>query len=557
MLRALLRSVPARFRAAQRKSRLLLFVLGSFIAGYLVLGYALFWLGLTKLHQFPLIGSLLSQRILFLIFGFFFVMLIFSNLIIGYSTLFRNRETAWLLTLPVSHRAVYLWKFFESLFVSSWALMFLSAPMMLAYGETHAVSPVFYVKVLAAYVPFVVIPALIGSCVIVFLARVLARAWVKKALIAAAGAMILAVIFAVKPVADTELKSPRDTVTFDQLLKHTRVSVSPLLPSAWLAQSITGWSQGLGRQGTFFFLVLLSNATMGALAGYEVIGRFFYGSWTITASSRAERFQQRAEAGRKRGERISMLDRAIRFLPMSKPVRALVIKDVRVFWRDPAQWTQFAIFFGLLCIYVLNLRNVALNFRSDFWETIISHLNLGASSLTLSTLTTRFVFPQFSLEGRRLWILGPAPIDLRKVLLQKYWLSFAVSTTITVGLMVTSSMMLHLPAKKLLLFASQIAVMSATLCGVAVGLGALFPNLKEDNPSKIVSGFGGTFCLVVSFIYITCFIALSMIPTLRRVTTVNLLLSDGMALLLEAALSAGVLLIPMLSAMRRMKSLEF
>ena len=26
--------------------------------------------------------------------------------------------------------------------------------------------------------------------------------------------------------------------------------------------------------------------------------------------------------------------------------------------------------------------------------------------------------------------------------------------------------------------------------------------LKEDNPSKIVSGFGGTFCLVISFIYI-------------------------------------------------------
>ncbi len=30
----------------------------------------------------------------------------------------------------------------------------------------------------------------------------------------------------------------------------------------------------------------------------------------------------------------------------------------------------------------------------------------------------------------------------------------------------------------------------------------MYPNLKEDNPSKIVSGFGGTFCLVISFIYI-------------------------------------------------------
>jgi len=35
-----------------------------------------------------------------------------------------------------------------------------------------------------------------------------------------------------------------------------------------------------------------------------------------------------------------------------------------------------------------------------------------------------------------------------------------------------------------------------------VGLGVLYPNFRETNPSKIVSGFGGTFCLVLSFLYI-------------------------------------------------------
>jgi ABC-2 type transport system permease protein len=44
--------------------------------------------------------------------------------------------------------------------------------------------------------------------------------------------------------------------------------------------------------------------------------------------------------------------------------------------------------------------------------------------------------------------------------------------------------------------------------GLAVGLGALFPNFKEDNPSKIVSGFGGTFCLVLSFLYIVAAVTL-------------------------------------------------
>jgi ABC-2 type transport system permease protein len=231
-----------------------------------------------------------------------------------------------------------------------------------------------------------------------------------------------------------------------------------------------------------------------------------------------------------------------------------VLKDVRIFWRDPTQWIQFMIFFGLLCIYVINLRNVDFNFESRFWETMISYLNLGASALTLSTLTTRFVFPQFSLEGRRLWILGLAPVGLRRVLLQKFWLSCLTALVITVTLNVISSVLLRLAWSKLLFFAASIALMAAALSGLAVGLGALFPNFKEDNPSKIVSGFGGTLCLVMSFLYISVFVTLIAVTDLRGI---NLsLVWSSIAVSLAVVLSLGVLFVPMLLAMHRIKTLE-
>ena len=50
--------------------------------------------------------------------------------------------------------------------------------------------------------------------------------------------------------------------------------------------------------------------------------------------------------------------------------------------------------------------------------------------------------------------------------------------------------------------------MTFALNGLAVGLGVLYPNLKEANPSKIVSGFGGTLCLVLSFLYILASVVL-------------------------------------------------
>ena len=551
------RSLLSRLRGVRRESPLLLGVLALFVFGYLGVGYWLFHAGLNFLHGFPLVGNLLSQRILYLIFGFFFVMLVFSNLIIGYSTLFKSRETTWLLSLPLSHRDIYRWKFLESLAVSSWALVFLSAPMMMAYGQVHEVPLRFYLQIAAAYLPFVILPALAGSWIIVFLVRILARHNVKKIVLFLAVAAILLLAFGVKPVTDTEAISQQEARTFDLLLRHTRLSVSPFLPSAWLAQSVLSWSEGLTRQGTFFFLLLLSNALMGLLVGFEIVGRFFYGSWSIAMSSRAERFQKEAEAKRRGPRRRSPLELAIGWLRLfSPPNAALVLKDARLFWRDPAQWIQFMIFFGLLCIYVLNLRNVALNFQNPYWETIISYLNLAASALTLSTLTTRFVFPQFSLEGRRLWILGLAPLGLKNVLLQKFWMSCVGSMGITVGLMIVSSVMLHLPWSQVAFFACAIGIMSIALSGLAVGLGALFPNFKEDNPSKIVSGFGGTLCLVTSFMYITLVVALAALPDIQRVAKLHFFISGEVARAIALLVSLGLIFIPLTLGIKRVKNLE-
>ncbi len=561
LIRALLwvqwRSLLARVRGLRKQSPLLLLVLSAFSFGYLAVGYLMFYWGLTYLDALPIFGGLLSQRILFLIFGFFFVMLVFSNLIIGYSTLFRNRETQWLLSLPISHSNIYRWKFSESLWVSSWALVFLSAPMMVAFGHVHQVAPIFYPQVALLYAPFIILPALLGSWGILFLVRVLPRRGVKKILLFLALGLVALLIFGIKPISGNDATSEQEVVIFNRLLKHSRIGLNPFLPSAWFTRSVVAWGDGLMTQGFFYFSVLLSNALVGLLIGFAVVGPTFYRSWTSAVSTRVERFQLEAVAKRMREKRRSWLESGLNMVKLvSQPVRALVLKDIRLFWRDPTQWIQFMIFFGLLCIYVLNLRNMAFDFGSPFWETLISYLNLTASSLTLSTLTTRFVFPQFSLEGRRIWIIGLAPVGLRRVLLQKFWMSCIASSLVTVILMITSSLMLNLSWPKVGFFAISIGLMSATLSGLAVGLGALFPNFKEDNPSKVVSSFGGTLCLVISFVYIGLFVSLTALPDLRLVTKMTLPISDAAALTTALVISAAVMLIPMRLAGRKVEHLE-
>ena len=552
------RSLSARFRKSRRESPLLIFILAAFVLCYLVFGFVLFRGGLAYIYRFPLVGSLLAERILYLIFGFFFIMLVVSNLIIGYSTLFRNREAEWFLSLPMRHRDVYRWKFIEAVGISSWALVFLSAPMLAAYGVLHDVRWNFYLQVALGYLPFVVIPAVIGSWLILLFVRVLSKPWVKMLLLLAAALLIAYIFLGVKPVTEAEAAKAGEVLMFPKLMQGSRAATNPFLPSSWLAMAIRNWSiEGMGATGLFFFLLLLSYALFGLLLAFTLAGRSYYGSWSASLSAQAERQQRASEAKRQRGRRVTFLGwLQAKVRPLSPRMAALVFKDIRVFWRDPVQWTQFMIFFGLLCIYVGNLRNVAVEFRAGYWETLISYLNLAACALTLSTLTTRFVFPMFSLEGRRVWILGLSPIGLRGVVLQKFWASFLTSAIITVVLMAISSVMLHLSVMRAVFFGATTLLMSAALSGLAAGLGAIFPDFREDNPSKIVSSFGGTLCLVISFVYNTAVVSLLAVPDMLAVTGHPASFLRWLTPLLALALSLAVAVIPMTIALRRVKSLE-
>jgi len=208
------------------------------------------------------------------------------------------------------------------------------------------------------------------------------------------------------------------------------------------------------------------------------------------------------------------LDRGLGWLPgLSSDVRGILAKDIRLFWRDTTQWGQTLVLFGLLGVYILNLRHFSHQLTNPFWVHLVSYLNLGACALNLATLTTRFVFPQFSLEGKRVWIVGMAPMGLGRVVMAKYLLACVASLGLTVGLMALSCHMLNLPGWRTAFFVGTVGVMTLAMNALAMGLGALYPNLKEDHPGKIVSGFGGTCCLVVSFLYVVAAVVLLAVGT--------------------------------------------
>jgi len=498
-----------KIKSVRAQSRLLSSLIGFFVFGYLSLAFWMFRLGLKFLGAFPGLGQMLTERLMFLLFAFLLVLLLFSNLVISYTNFFRNRETNFLISLPIPTQTVFRWKFLESVLLASWAFLFLIAPLLSAYGMTQHAAWHFYVMTIVLIAIFLVLPGVAGAWAAITLARLLDRRSFQILALTIAVSGLIAAAFWLKPeIVSDDLTETRVMALMDRLLARTLFSEYHLLPSYWLSYSVLQWSEGALAAASFFMLVLLSHVLFFGYLSMTHSGKSFYEAFS-TVQSRATIFgrwawgRNRRDSSKAFGYGQGMTEKFFGLLrDVSPDVRALLVKDARIFWRDTTQWGQTLVLFGLLGVYIINLRHFSQLLTNLFWIHLISYLNLGACALNLATLTTRFVYPQFSLEGKRLWIVGMAPLGLVKIVKAKFWLGSLAALVVTVSLMGLSSYMLKLPWHRTVYLSGIITVMTFTLTGLAIGLGALYPNFKEDNPSKIVSGFGGTFCLVLSFIYI-------------------------------------------------------
>jgi len=561
MLAVTRRQIVNRIRRPVQGSKLMTTVILGFIFGYWIFFTRFFWEGIRFIMGIPALGELLLNRMFYILFAFLMVMLAFSCLIVGYSTFFKNRETQWHLTLPVPYQDVFRWKFAETTLLASWAFLFLSGPLLLAYAIYLKLSIWFLVGVSLIYFPFALLCAVIGTWFLLAFVKIMHNRVTRTLFYISAGVLLILAYVFFKPVNVEHLQELQLTPLMNMLLENSQAAAQPFLPSYWLSACILSLSSQLWAKLIFFVLVILSHCLLGIWSILFLTAGIFYDNTSLVQDRILHGAALKARTQVRWATRTAKW--FVSMIPGLRPgIRALIVKDWAVFWRDPAQWSQFAIFFGLLGFYFLNLRSLHQpNMDDRFWISVIAFLNLTSLALILATLTTRFIYPQFSLEGRHFWLINMAPVTLRQVMFGKFWASALASGALTVALMLISFQSLKLELFMRILIGYTIILLSIGLSSLAISLGVLFPNLKQDNPARIVSGFGGTLCLVVSLGYIVLVVLLEAIPIhifyVHR-PEMNFRFASVLAMvyIVVTAVNALVTAIPLSLAARKLKTLE-
>ena len=489
-----------------------------------------FWVGLFVLfHQgFSFLvyyvgepGAMAHAQPVRLIFHVFFaslnVMLIFSSGIILYSGLFSSPETRFLLSQPVRTERIVLHKFQEAVLFSSWGFLLLASPLTIAYGVVVGASWYYFALILPLIASFVYIPCGIGALLCLLIVYKL-----PKLLKPLAAALALGALYAAGRSIYATLVSPRDDLFgaewFKATVKQFEMTEQEWLPSTWLSNSLLEaalpWpieaSSGAELpvvQSCLYLVVMASNALVCHVLTVAAGKR-----WLRKAYSELECRTRPTRSGR-----VALADRLVSALlwPFPQRVRLLLLKDWRLLRRDPVQWSQFLIFFGLLGLYFMNIKRFSNpgNDLSHFtWVNMVSFLNLAVVGLILSTFTTRFIFPMISLEGRRFWVLGLMPIRRSTIVWSKFVFASLGSLFPCALLVLLSDLMLGVDSRVVVVHQLTNVLLCLGLASMAVGFGAAMPNFRESSPSKIAAGFGGTLNLVLSALYIMLIVVSTALP---------------------------------------------
>jgi ABC-2 type transport system permease protein len=561
----------------QRLRFFLIIVLGIVIWGGLLY---LFIEGFEFLRGFDFSGNV-SMGVTELIFGLFFVsvtgLTLFSTGLMIYGNLFSSAETAFLLASPARADQVFAHKYRETLMFTGWSFFLLGTPMMISFGILYGASWVYYAIMPFFLVGFLLLPSAVGAMACLLVVTFLTRN--RRAVLI--GIVGIVLVVAITWIISAMQGIQRDRVSpqwIEKLIDHIKPTKnSP--PASWMTEGLVAlvrvkgdvpllWKSFWGDKeevaplfdALYYLGLVWAYGLMAYLVATVLATRWYRKAYDMVMS----------ETGNRRKFGASWSDKFVTTLLGWSDIRTrtFVLKDWRMFRRDVSQWAQVVILGGIMLLYCVSIPSLPHGQYGERERALIGLLNVAVTGLMMATFTSRFVFPLMSMEGRNFWILSLLPIERDRLLTSKLVYAASFTTFISVVLILLSEVMLRLPWPIVLTHVLGMAVLTIGLSSLAVGLGAFLVNLKETNPSKIATGFGGTINLLFSLGYAITVVAVTSIAGVLYYSTgfmtdnqevgfVKFLPWLGLTLLLLIILGGTAIAIPMRLGRRAFRTMEF
>ena len=467
------------------------------VFGLLGLG---FWIGLFAglimligaFYEVEVFGPLISRKLLEILLLSLFAMLCFSNIVTALSSYYLSEDLELLLSLPISRPVFFYARFQDTVAQSSWMMGFFGLPVFLAYGIVHAAGPIYYLALALVIPAFVAIPAAFGVVVATVLVNVFPARRTREALALLGILFLVGVFILLRVVKPERLVNAQDFESLASYVAELQAPVPELMPPRWASDVLL--AAMADKAVPLLELALLLTGAVAVVGLTRWIVSRFYGCGA----------RVRLAAGRGGLARSEGLDRFLAFTtaPLPDDVTPIVIKDVKHFFRDPAQWSQLFLLGSLIVIYLFSVQALPTDMISSrylsAYKNALAFLNLGMAGFVMAGIAVRFQFTAVSGEGRAFWMIRAAPVDPTRYLWAKALPGLMPMLFVGTVLIVASNWILGTPAVLMGIGAFTAVGLAFGISGIAIGMGATWPDFKADNAARAASGPAGILFMVAA-----------------------------------------------------------
>lgn len=448
---------------------------------------------LTYFRGVEEIGQLLAGKLLGLILLGFTSLLLLSNVITALSSFFLAKDLDMLVSAPVDWLRLYGAKLLETVIASSWMVLLVSVPMFSAYGLVYDGGYGFPLLVIAMMLPLFIIPAVVGSAVTLTLVNVFPARRTRDILSVIAVLTAGGIVLLFRLIRPERLARPEGFRSLIDFIAVLRTPTSPLLPSEWVQKATMGFLNG---EPDWLSLYLLWSTAAAVFVLGALLHRWLYLDGFSKAQESAQKFVTGGGVMTKIGDLV--------LSPFGTLKRELVLKELRLFFRDTTQWSQLILLAVLVVVYVFNIKYLPLKGEgiTFFLVNVVPFLNLVLAGFVLASIAARFIFPGVSLEGRTLWLLRSSPMQVRDLLWAKFWVGTTPLLVLALAIVGVTDYMLEVSDFMFFVSVASITLLTFALSGLAIGFGTMFPQFETENAAQIPTSFGGLLYMMASVVVI-------------------------------------------------------
>lgn len=426
--------------------------------------------------DYPLIDTIapaVIQRSLEGLFLMLMAAVLFSVLIASVGILYGSQDLELLLAQPLSSARIFTLKVGE-LFVNAAGLPVLfTIPVLAGIGAAMDAPPLYYLVSLTAALALYALPVTAGALLALLLVRFSPAGRVREASTAVSITFAAAAVLALRALRPEQLLNlnPADSEAFEAFLVGFTSLELGWLPPAWASNA--SWA-ALTSQLHPGLSALLVIGVLGLLLT-GVLARLAYARGWVRSldTDPAPRFR--------RSRPQSRLERA--FIKRTGTVGAILVKDLRAFFRDVQQWSQLFVLVALAAVYFISL--AALPVPTQQFRDVLGALNVAFMAFISAGVGIRIAYPAVSLEGAGYWLLQVQPVRARDVVVAKFLFVLPVMLSLGAALGIAAIRMLVMDP--VLATASVVAAIAAAIAmsGLAVGIGAAQPQFRHTNANEL------------------------------------------------------------------------